>query len=271
MNLLQVNWNEWLDNAKKYDTTKWVPVVNNNFLDHTLPILSSIPLIRNENGKISSTKTIEALPDKILQTPNGPISGEAVRAMLGFLYLIPRGKLVNGSMTKNPRLASFTPLPMYAHKLHNDVKYEEWDKKDPFLRFFLGKALEGLRTIGERVPLDSHEIRSFREKALTYSSGIKKGTMAPLDAYKCNIRGFKFRKAEDVMADPEWDGEEYYSYDYPQCAIMMILQIWLAYAGVRKPDIMILDPWRWDHVPEAYDSVSQAKEIIAEKTSEVPW
>jgi hypothetical protein len=256
MKVQNINWEQWLQQSRNYKELKWEPSVDEHFLDHLLPILSSIPLKRNEHNKIQAFETLNALTGTEVITPNGLMSGEDVRRVLLTLYYLPRGKLVKGSQVHSSRLAALTPLAMYAHKLHNNVNYEEWDKKDKGLHLFLGKALEPLLGIEGSVNLTTPEKLAFRKKALTYLSGAKEGIMASLTAYKCNLHAFKFKKPEDMLDDPEFDGELYSTSAFPQVVIMMVLQTWLAYGGVRKPGIMILDPWNWDEIPKSIDTIS---------------
>ena len=86
------------------------------FLDHTIPILASIKLKRNEKGLISTKATLTSIPE-VLETPNGPIPMEEVKSLTHLLYSVNRSDLISTTITKEPRLGTLTPMLLYAHKL----------------------------------------------------------------------------------------------------------------------------------------------------------
>ena len=270
-NVLKINWKDYVTNAQSYSKTKWLPDVTEHFLDHLLPVLASIPLQKEPEGskaagKISATETMKQMPEMI-ETPNGSISGNAVKCILGFLYYIPRGKLMKVSMTKAPRLAALTPLPMYAQKLHNNVNYSSWNPKDPMLKWFIGRSLEpiaNMHTHGVIVPhLTREDILKHRKLALTHQSGNKIGQMASLTDYKCIIDHFDISMDEDD--ERENGGIE--RFPMPKIAITMLLQTWLANVSLRDESSMILQPYNWDLPPTPWDSTTAG---IA-TAEELPW
>lgn len=275
MNIYDVNWSDFVNNAQSHYTTHWAPTVDEHFLDHLLPVLSSIPLVWEDNAflkqsQISSTKTFANIPE-VLDTPNGPFSGEDAKRMLGFLYYMPRGKLIKGTQVKTPRLGAFTPLAMYAHKLHHNVKYSSWDVKDKYFKFFLGKFLEPLinvRTVPLTIPLlDTNDIVNNRKAALTYKSGPKTGSMGKLTEYKCNIDHLEVGEFEDSEDYTNGVAE----FPLPKIAIQMVLQTWLANVQVRDPSSMILDPVNWDRVPDALDAKVAEEKSPWEEKEDLPW
>ena len=148
MNELNIKYSNWKHNILTTQDmeakARWYPDVPQNFLDHVLPILAAIPLKRNESGKILSKETYLALDGTTIKTINGNISGFEVQSLLWVLAKVPRGRLMpKQTQTKFARLASYTPLALYAQKLHNKVKYSEWqqDSSDRYLALFLGLTI----------------------------------------------------------------------------------------------------------------------------------
>lgn len=260
-----INWKEYFSNAKlEYDEDiRWKPNLDANFFDReVIPILSSIPLVKNDKGKISASATIKNLPD-IIKTPRGDYNSETVLDILGFIYYKKyRSDFVKGKMTANSRFGSFTPIAMYAQKLHNKIPYEMWDKKDPWIKFFLASPLEWLvtDTLPAGLPHMTHlDYISNRRRCLTFSSGRYEGRMAPLDYHLISHHALKLDNRDATESDDlERDTEEWLHVGLPDKAIQMVLQIWIANVAYRKPDVMILDPWNWDSVPKPLDAVQEA-------------
>jgi hypothetical protein len=244
MNITTIDYLPYVDNASKVfnGKLKWTPDLPANFLEHTLPILASIPLVY-EDRLINTTKTLEELKEiKTIETPNGIMTGRNIMRLVMFLYFSKRNLFLSVPQNKNPRLGNLTPLLMYAQKLYNNVNYGKWSK-EPGVKYALGHALEPILKV-EKLPGD-FDLNDTRRIALTYKSGRKEGQMAPLTAYKCNVRRVG-------------------GIDYRNIVIIMLLQLWLANASLRDTEAMILDPLDWDNIPPAYD------EIIKEEPKEEP-
>lgn len=241
------NYTNAMDNGKR-----WKFPFDNNFIPHILPLLSSIPIERNESGKLSPTRIIQKLKDMSnVNTPNGDMSASNLGYLLMYLYDVPRSKLSHISAIKKPDYAGLTPLPMLAMKLHHNIMYDEWDHKDKNMKYFIGKFLEPILLLkGGTFILTPQDIKRNRDQALTAKTGSAEGVIAPLTNYKCNIT---------EISTPAEDGTYEYT-PFPKPAMFMLLQLWIANAALRKPGYMILDPFKWDNVPKAHDEVVDKKE-----------
>ena len=238
MNETKIDYLSYVENAKKVleSKIKWKPSLLPTFLEHTLPILSSVPLVLTPDNQVSSRETFLQLKDiDYLNTPNGKMTGLNVFRLIMFIYYAKRGDLIHGSQNKNPRLASLTPIFMYAHKLYNNVPYSRWDAKDPHVSISLGRTLEPLLKVDELPNPRDYDLKETRELALTYRSGKRAGELSPITGYKCNLRH---------IGDIE----------LPNIAMMMILQLWIANASLRNVESMILHPINWGEVPTPIDS-----------------
>ena len=166
------------------------------------------------------------------------------------LYNVPRSKFIK-SMAKNPIYSSLTPMLMYAMKLKYNIEYEDWDKKDEYIKFALGKFMEGLveyqgiKGISgwEKKYPSSSDVEKYRDVFLTTKAG-KKGSIT------------SYRLCSKLMTIPESLAEETGEV-LPHCGAYMLLQIWLCNASLRIEDVMILDPYNWDKIPKAHDDIIQ--------------
>jgi hypothetical protein len=201
--------------------------LHDEFLAHCIPILATIPLVKNSTGLYSASKTLAALKE---------VDNELSK-LVGFLYHAPRGKLMRGSMTLpgNANLGSLTPLALYAFKEVHGVKYSAWDKTDKHLFAFLGKFLKPI--IEYSGELDSVSVEVARRDMLLTKSGKKAGTLSAITAYKANrVQGININAV--------------------CCRIKY--QTWLANVQFRT-EAMILDLNDWDLMPTALDAVSVAE------------
>jgi len=225
-------------------------IKNSVFLYNAIPVLASIPVHRNKDGLLDAQVMLGLLNDEKakIKTPNGEMPANQVYALLRLLWKINRSEFV-GSMTKFPTLASLTPIPMYAMKLHHNIKYDEWDKKAPGIGAFLGPYLQILKDIDE-LPKLNDSIANIRELMLRYKTGQRAGTMESLLSNKGN-------------AVYDTQGQL-----IPKVVCQMLAQTWLANVAVRKPGIMILDPINWENVPEAIDETKP--QTVKSEVSD-PW
>ena len=259
--VVNLNWEQLANNTKQtveMNLKDWsfIEPVKQLTFDQILAIFSSIKLHRNENGKVSAESTIKNLPD-VIKTPDLIVKKEIVLSMLKLFYWAPRSKLLRETQNKAPRFATFTPMSMYAHKLHNNVNYEDWDKSDKFLQYFLGRQLTWLLKMPlDRIPiLDSEDIEHNRGLALTYKTGRMAGQQSSLTAYKCNLTKLRCKNT----ANP---GFEFDYVPMPKMGIIMYLQLWIANANIRDTSgSMILNPYEWDLLPEALDIEEQGSRV----------
>ena len=151
--------------------------------------------------------------------------------------ILSRTDIMNGSQGKKPQYSSAVPLTMAALKEHQGIKYNEWNKEDPSIVYFLGSGLKGLYDMQKIEPLalTSEDVHKYRSIGMTYSSGKKEGTTEPPTAWKLN-------KLDLVPTDVHRN----------DMINRMLLQTWVFNAELRHTN-MILDPWDWDLVPEPWD------------------
>jgi len=258
--MLNINYIEWKSNLKI--DPKWVPPLDELFIPHILPILASIPLVKNSSGKISPKLTYTGIPD-IVHTPNGDIPGPQVQALLGFVALARRSVLLpKTTQTKYPQYGLYTPLAMYAHKLYNNISYGSWDKTPTdYLHVFLGTTLfttyKSAVTNGKPL-INPLSISKLRKEALTFKSGIKIGTQDKATAHRCNLLTLDVQDSDKITKKK-----------YSKYAVMSFLQIWITNVEYRDTEAMILDFYDWDNIPQALDSTISkpvTKEVIEEKS-----
>lgn len=253
MKELNIKYSDWKQNILTTQELeakqRWHPTVDKEFLPHLMPILAAIPLVRLNSGKISPHDTYMALAGTTIKTINGTISGDELQCLLWCLAKLPRGKLMPGVVqTMSPEYASFTPLVLYAHKLHNNVKYSDWKQnpKDRYLALFIGlplfEAFASLKSQGDP-DIDSLKALELRKVSLSFKSGIKQGQMDLVTSTKTNV------KKLPVMQNGERVERTYHKY-----VIQMKLQTWLANNQCRSTNAMILDLDNWDNIPKPIDS-----------------
>ena len=280
--ILNINWNEYITNAKNISKVPWKPKLPENFLPHLMPLLASIPLVKDEYGNIKSTETFANMPIE-LDTPNGLFPSAVLKRIIGFLYYMPRSSLLTAPQGKDPTYGSMTPLVMYAQKRDNGVPYEKWDRKDPQFIYFLGRYLLPLLAIRNDfttiIPvLDDNDIVKARAAALTYKGGPKIGNVDSLTSYKCNITQLMVPKyaeeqQDDESSDDPYGNELYYNVPLDKIIIRMLLQTWICNASIRRPGVMILDPRNWDATPPAIDAmgIDVIFGLVPKDEVVIPW
>ena len=241
---MNINWSDHLHNLRA--DSKYTPKLPPNTIDHCLPIISAVKLIKTSDGLYCSSRTLQPLidfPTMEIKHPNGTITAKEYLSMLTFLGEINRSKLVP-SMGKNSRLGSLTPLGLYAYRFNFDVPYEAWDKSSKYFNIYLGKFLIPIKELVEVPCLTNEDIVELRLEMQTVrtTGELKKNT-----AYRAPI---KFIKGIEI----------------PAPAVYMLLQLWIANAEHRNTSSMILDPLNWDNIPKPHDSVV-AKQPISGKVS----
>ena len=255
--MLKNNYIDWKQNLKT--DPNWIPPIDGEFIPHILPILASIPLVKNPNNDLISAKlTYENIPAEV-KTPNGTISGEQLKALIGFTAIARRSVLMPKlSQTKNPVYGLYTPLVLYAHKLYNDINYGSWDTTpNPHLHAFLGTTLfmahaSAIENGKPEVLINTAKVKVLRKEALTYKSGAKAGTQDKATAHRCNLQKLDV-KSRVGDTKPQ---------KYTKYAVMSFLQLWLCNAELRNSDSMILDFYDWDNTPKAYDAVFKKDSVV---------
>jgi len=170
-----------------------------------------------------------------------------IRDAIAYLHWMPRSKFVP-TMTKNPTLATLTPLFLYAQLQEGKIPYSAWyGEKLPFaFSAPVAKSIAYACNFSrEEVTKQIGEIGAAREHALTNKSGKNAGKMLPLTAYKCSKLG-----------------------TIDSNVVRSILQLWLFNAAVRIPGTMVLDFWDLDFVPDALDD---AVKYDNTRIKEVSW
>ena len=218
--------------------------ITKQYLAQLVTYLSKIKLIRNEAGLVSMSLTL------------APIKGTELSAAARIAFEVPRSKLMGGSAAGSaPHYAGLTPLLMLAHKEEHGVMYEEWDKGDKHIKLALGSQLQHI-LMHKDLPRTAIDIDSCREEYL----GDKPAT---------SWGGSKWTYGKAVL-----------SASNP--VTKMLLQTWIAHPSLRVENVMILDPWQWDAVPDSHDEVLETEEdpwgtpkpgvVVDEKKEEdIPW
>lgn len=199
------------------------------FFRHSMPFLAQNIKLETEDGLINASATLAGMKN------NGNALANKIFKMHA---IVPRSVIMSGKQTAQKRYNSAVPLVMSAFKEYQGIGYDTWNKKDPAIKYFLGKALHGLVDIQEyeEVILDYNDIIKYREKFMTYSSGSKVGEVEPATAWKLN-------KPDGLVSSKVVRGD---------MIARMLLQTW-AYNIQYRGDYMILNPWHWDDIPEPVD------------------
>lgn len=206
-----------------------------DYIGSLLSCLSDVEYVR-QKGKISPSLTLEG------------IVGEEriILFILGLMY--PKTHM--NPLTKVPKYSAFTPLAMYAAKMYKDIQYDEWDYKDPYIRFFLGKHLNYLYKYknGYINTLNGLELRK------KYNKPKPAGWHGLKDKADNFSRVITTTGQEDLALLPSEQVK----------LIHMVAQYWLANVELRDTTTMILDPWNWSNIPEPLDT-TVLEEITEEK------
>lgn len=207
----------------------------------------------------SATKTLQTAPD------------DGTRELILLLAESPRGKILpkfkensraKATAKDYARYGALTPLLMYAMKEHHGTKYDEWDRQDPYIKYFLGSQLSCLLDFAGDFKSNDEDMNN------SFLFNIPLGEIAGLRKQHLKVQSTGEVKAiTDYKATPfEYLGVRIHG--CPSAAIML-LQTWLANVEYRVPDAMILNPWFWDATPEPFDEyVKATSDGVKEAT---PW
>ncbi len=185
--------------------------------------IASHPLIRNSSGKYDAELTLAA------------ITNENLRQAIKFIYRAQRSVLYFKVRDKSTYCA-LVPLFLAAHKRHNDVKYEEWDKTSKYFSFLVGKSLwQGLE------PWFNHDFSDVNVEEMR--GCLDKG----LDMWCKKTMYYN----DEALTTNKW-------------IRYLITQTWMAHVSKRH-EYMILDVNDWDNMPEAFDETIE--EVVEEEIS----
>lgn len=146
-----------------------------------------------------------------------------------FLMIDTKGSYIQQQYKGDARnYCALVPLIPYAHKLHNNIPYSAWGRKN--IRYVVNDALA--QAMSCEVPLvETNRLLEIREQGLTVKTGAKAGeTRNPLTTYKLYS-----------IQDTEIG-------HLPELAQTMLTQIWCAHPDNRTK-YMVLDPTDWDRIP----------------------
>ena len=201
--------------------------------------LKRIKLVYNDKNLVATKATLTGITD--------PQLGAAAK----IAFSMPRSSLLTVIAAKNPRYASLTPLLMLAHKEKDKIMYEQWDKEDEFIKYALGPYL---------ACLVQDEISKVKLTNIEATRRHYIGEGKPLTGYTGKMTEVPSDKVGLVFRLP---GSKAYS--------KMILQTWIAHASLRIPNVMILDPWNWDNVPEPFDVETKVEVVPTTLGDNLPW
>lgn len=146
-----------------------------------------------------------------------------------FLMIDTKGSYIQQQYKGDARnYCALVPLIMYAHKLHNNIPYAAWGRKN--VRYVVNEALAQAMLC--EVPLiEVPRLLEIRDQGLVVKTGAKAGeSRNPLTTYK-------LYSIQDTELGP-----------LPELAQTMLTQIWCAHPDNRTK-YMILDPQDWDRIP----------------------
>ena len=228
--------------TKRYKLT----IVNKgSFLFNIIPYLGGVIAQKNESGQYGATETLKWLNNQsTIETANGTYDARQIGGLIKLLCLQDKSTMYS-DIKKSSSLAGLTPSLMHAIKEDQNIGYNEWDRNDENLDYFLGKYLKPLVKEEFQTRDKWEDIRAFYDEVVIERDSSYFGVTRP-------------RIPKEVMSE--------YA-DYLPSTIpgrIMALQIWLARDEVRDRN-MILDPYDWELIPESYHldpDTSIKKEIL---------
>jgi len=227
-------------------------------------MFAKVPVIRNDNGLISLTKTFTAVhkTKQIDGIPSSQICGLAK-----FLGKANPGEVAGKkSMSSKPLASPYVPKILHAFKTYQDIEYEEWDKEDDNMSLGLGKPLAGILPASDIITSSINEkyIQPFaaelRIAGLTNGQGTENAphtfqlyvsviqkliTLLPKSP-SGKIEGANGERLEEYLKSMTGRKEAI-------VALRILLQTYVCNSVSRIPGTMILDIYNWDNVPEPLD------------------
>ena len=182
--------------------------------------LSSLPLVRNTNNKISA----KALVEEIRQSP-------FLTGMWVVCNYPTRSTWIKGQTDEKYRnFSALVPLIMSAFKKYKDIPYSDWERTE--IHHITEKHLANVMRMDKLPDLTKDEVIEARTAGLTVKSGVKMG----------EVRSPKSTFTLYIPAGMGFD-------DLDMLAKIMICQTWCAHPSIRT-EYMILNPLDWDNMPE---------------------
>ncbi len=245
---------------------KWV-------LPQLLAFVATLPLARDNTGKLSFKESAAAIGDKLtagaITFSNGTVATAGdLKGIFTYLHHRPRGDILPSRMKQlDPeglRYSAGVPLVLSAFKEYRDIGYNEWNWDSPD-RIFLDEDFK------ELVPFirDKHvcqyseeELLAITDRAAVVKSGSTAGTIKPLNTI------VRLNKIGDEKVDN-------YNRQFPSWVMPMFCQTWVFQPHLaHKYSITRLDdldakapPLRGDldlFKPEATKTVSRKQQQMAE-------
>lgn len=145
-------------------------------------IFAELPLVRDDQGKISSTSTLARWKEHIFLV--GPYEQGVpwIKGVLDWVTQSPRGKVLGPIKQTGHRYHAGVPIVASWFKEHRGVQYSSWDLSDPRAQVIWGdlsiwgdpQVLEGVKAVEV---LGSEFLISCRQNALEVKTGLKAGTL----------------------------------------------------------------------------------------------
>ena len=175
------------------------------------------------------------------------------------LTRIKRSLLVTKQIA-NPKYSSLTPLILAGIKLYQGIKYSEWHGLNNLSWILEPELMTAVQV--DYDSLGSDRLMEIRNQGLTQRSGTKAGQQKPSES-TWSLTGIQDTEIGHL----------------PKLTQSMLCQIWLAHPKHRD-QLMILDPKKWDQMPEPLipHDVFKKPEPVEQLTkprqtleTELPW
>ena len=209
-------------------------------LNRLAAVIAKIPLVKNDEGLFSPTKTISAYKNsgQMIEIKGVRYTTKFVISALKGLHTRPWTTALS-KKDKEDFFNQATPIFFLAYKMYENVSYDMWATNEDHIDMFLGYSWKGFDNLPDWYSIDfKKDIQELRIKAATDSSGI----LHSYTKYKCNKTGVA---AIDSL---------------PMFFRCMYLQLWIFNAQRRNEDRMILNWTNWSAIPEEFDNVIVQKE-----------
>lgn len=212
------------------------------FFSQALGKFGQLRLAKNEAGLYSAKKLFL-----------DHISGNDELYALVQLFKHPQRSMLLEKQTdvKNRNFCSLVPIVMSAFKKFHNVGYEEWDPSELFgiTEPNLVKAM----LLKELPDLTVEEVLEERDLALTVKSGTAAGTRRNITT----TYTLYFNAGSPI-------------HELPTLARHMMCQTWCAHPSNRT-EFMILNPLKWDDMPQPLVSVDVVRTIPSHRNSNEYW
>ncbi len=183
--LAGINWSKPIDVEDKYAMAFYR---NSNTFPELMVLFNQITLVRNDDGLISATLTLQKMRDMVesaqLRFRDGTVvTTDIMGSILKLIKFKSRSELLVGTQVANTRWASNVPLFMSAFKEYRNVKYSEWDFSDPKLSVLIdAECLSMIECLGTIIEWKDDYLVELGEKMRTTGKGVMDG----LTSFKAN-------------------------------------------------------------------------------------